>query len=291
MTNELTLEKVVTRRKHLVRNNLWNLPSVDDIEAWKKQFVTSDDQKMAMIILDSLIVRSKDSAKSSLFYMVCSVLPTILKLNLGFSTNLGAVPYDLLRNKNYIHKLRILRLERDNPAGGQSSDNIIRDLRYTFSANKKYFEEPENKTQHVLLVDEFSGSGNQAHDAILDWQEQLPEGIKLSAFFMANHEKGLIHLKKKLPDVNFFSAEILSNESCLLHHIKEAFQLNSSKEAETKLKTFTERNFLKEKKISPLGYKKMALCFKPPYTACNNMAGVYLLKTKDTNVRLFERGL
>lgn len=291
--NKLTLEKVATRRKHLVRNKLWDLPNADDIEAWKNQFVTPDDQKMAMIVLDSLIVRSADSAKSLLFYMLCSVLPSILNLDLGFSSNYGAVPYDLLRKKDYINKLRIQRLERpnSNPAGGQSSDNIIRDLRYKFSADEKYFEVPKDEQQQVLLVDEFSGSGNQAHSAILDWQTQLPKGTKISAFFMAIHETGLLRLNEEFPEVKFFSAEILSNESCLAHHIKEAFQLNSLETAQAKLEKFTKQNFRKEKKIPVLGYKKMSLCFKPPYTACNNMAGVYLLQTKDTNVRLFERGL
>ena len=293
MMNKLTLEKVATRRKHLVRNKLWDLPNADDIEAWKNQFVTPDDQKMAMIALDSLIVRSADSAKSLLFYMLCSVLPTILNLDLGLSNNYGAVPYDLLRKKDYINKLRIQRLERpnNNPGGGQSSDNIIRDLRYKFSANEQYFEIPKSGKEQVLLVDEFSGSGNQAHSAILDWQAQLPNGTKISVFFMAIHEIGLLRLHKAFPEVKFFSAEILSHESCLTHHIKEAFQLNSIELAQAKLKNFTEQNFRKEKKIPFLGYNQMSLCFKPPYTACNNMAGVYLLKTQDTNVRLFERGL
>ena len=108
---------------------------------------------------------------------------------------------------------------------------------------------------------------------------------------MAIHETGLIRLNKEFPEVKFFAAEILSHESCLAHHIKEAFQLNSLETAQAELKKFTEQNFRKEKEIPSLGYNQMSLCFKPPYTACNNMAGVYLLKTQDTNVRLFERGL
>jgi len=269
---DLTLEKVSKRRKQLVRYNLWNLPKADDIDAWKQQFSSPEDEKIAMIALDALIVRSEDSAISAMFYMLCSVLPNIIKCNLDYAKNFGAIPYDLLRSKRYINHFKIQRLERPtvNPAGGQSSDNIIRDLRYKYSANKKYFEEPDSETRQVLLVDEFSGSGNQAKNAISNWRKHLSPSTKISVFFMAIHENGLGELQSKFPDVYFYAAEILRNESCLLHHIDEAFQLNSMELAKSKLETFTKDNFVQEKGIPALGYKNMSLCFKPPYTACNN---------------------
>jgi hypothetical protein len=289
----LTLEKVVKRRKLLIRYNLWDLPKADDINAWKQQFSSQADKKIAMIALDALIVRSKYSARSAMFYMLSSVLPSIINCNSECAKNFGAIPHDLLRHKNFIKDFKIQRLERPtvNPGGGQSSDNIIRDLRHSYSVNEKYFEIPDDKTPHVLLVDEFSGSGNQAKKAITDWISHISPSIKISVFFMSIHENGLKTLKKKFPRVKFYAVEILGNESCLLHHINEVLNLNSMESAKIRLEKFTERNFIKEKKIPILGYRNMALCFKPPYTACNNMAGVYLLRTKKNKVRLFERGL
>lgn len=289
----LTLEKVAKRRKHLVRHKLWNLPEAENIDGWKQQFSSPEDKKIAMIALDALIVKCEDSDRSAMFYILCSVLPYIMKCNLDCPGNFGAIPYDLLRSKRYIKNFKIQRLERPtvNPAGGQSSDNIIRDLRYNYSTNKKYFEAPDSKTPQVLLVDEFSGSGNQAKGAIADWRKHLSPNTKISVFFMAIHENGLKELQSKFPDVQFYATEILGNESCLLHHINEAFHLNSKDLAKLKLEKFTRENFIKEKGIPLLGYKDMSLCFKPPYTACNNMAGVYLLKTIKTKARLFERGL
>jgi hypothetical protein len=289
----LTLEKVANRRKCLSRYRLWDLPKPDNIDGWQQQFSTPEDKRIAMVILDALIVRSKESAVSSIFYMLCSVLPNLLNEIYEYRDNLGAMPYDLLHKKTYTSKFRIQRLEppfRD-PAGGQSSDDIIRDLRYTYTANEKYFKMPQGNIPHVLLVDEFSGSGQQAKDAISDWKNRLSPKTKISAFFMAIHKKGLTDLQNQFNDVNFYAAEVLGDESCLLNHIKEYFKLESIESVESKLLEFTKRNFIFEKKVKPLGYKKMCLCFKPPYTACNNMAGAYLLRTKKNKVRLFERGL
>ena len=289
----LTLDKVAKRRKHLIRHGLWDFPKTEDIDAWTKQFSSAEDQQIAMIALDALIVRSIKSAASSIFYMFCSVLPSIIQCDLDYSDNFGAIPYSLLRNRKFVKDFKIQRLEppTDNPGAGQSSDDIIRDLRYKFSVNTKYFDMPDDSTPHVLLVDEFSGSGTQAIEAIVSWKDNLSASTKISVFFMAIHENGLLELRKQLPAVQIYAAEILGQESCLLHHINEILKLNSMEFAKLKLKTFIKRNFSQERGVNSLGYKGMSLCFKPPYTACNNMAGVYLLKTKKTKVRLFERGL
>jgi len=174
---------------------------------------------------------------------------------------------------------------------GQSADNVVRDLRSKYSANKRYFDIPLQAVPNVLLVDEFSGSGNQAERAISKWREILSSKTKISVFFMAIHERGLSKLKRIFPDVSVYATEILGRESCLLNHISDFFKLDSIELAQKKLTNFTEKNFKKEREILTLGYKKMSLCYKPPYTACNNMAGAYLLKTKTNDVRLFERGV
>jgi len=290
---DLTLEKVAMRRKRLVRHHLWDLPIADDINAWIQQFSSPEDKKIAMIALDALIVRSEDSAKSAIVYMLCSVLPNIIKSSLYSPTNRGAIPYDLLRDPKYSNQFRIQRLERptSNPEGGQSSDNIIRDLKHDYSSDDKYFGKPDNQISQMLLVDEFSGSGNQAKKAIIDWRKHISFRTKISVFFMAIHEDGFDMLQREFPDISFYTTEILRNESSLLHQIKEICQLDSIELAKLRLKAFTQKHFVQEKKLPALGYRDMALCFKPPYTACNNMAGVYLLKTKKTKARLFQRGL
>jgi len=291
--DSLTLQMVSKRRKDLVRYNLWDVPKVDVIDAWCQQFTSEEEKKIAMISLDALMVRSRESASSSLWYMLCSILPNLINDNLFPPNSYGAIPYDLLRDDKYIEDFRIQRLERptDNPGGGQSSDNIVRDLKYSNSTNEKYFHTPQHDCPHVLLVDEFCGSGNQAVGAINDWLGNLSPKTIISVFFMAIHEKGLKKLQAEFPNVQIYASEILGEESYLLRHIKKGLGLNTLNEAERHLKSFTVKNFIPEEKIPMLGYKKMSLCFKPPYTACNNMAGLYLLKTQDTNVRLFERGL
>jgi hypothetical protein len=164
-----------------------------------------------MVILDALTVRSRDSALSAMFYMLCSVIPNIINNDLVFPDMGGAIPYDLLRTRKYTQDFRIQRLERPsiNPAGGQSSDNFIRDLRDKYAANTKYFEMPDNSIRNVLLVDEFSGSGNQAKDAISDWQENLSPRTKISVFFMAIHENGFSELQTHFPNVKIYAAELL----------------------------------------------------------------------------------
>lgn len=290
---KLTLRKVSKRRKDLIRYRLWDTPQADIIDAWCNQFTSEDDQMVAMVALDALIVRPEESAVSSLWYMRCSAIPDIIGVEIFPSDSYGAIPYDIFRNRKYANKLKIQRLERpsSNPGSGQSSDSIIRYLRRRISSNEKYFEAPNSDTEHVLLVDEFSGSGNQAKDAINDWKEHLGDGPLISAFFMAIHQDAIDLLARDHSDVKVYASEILGKESSLKNHIKNSFNLSSLEEAEEKIKIFTRNNFRNERNISLLGYKKMSLCFKPPYTACNNMAGLYLLKTKDTNVRLFERGV
>ena len=291
--NDLTLNIVAKRRKHLARYNLWDLPKADDIDGWSQQFTSPEDQKIAMISLDSLIVRSRDSAKSSIFYMLCSVLPNVIDCRTHLRKNLGAISYDILGNSNYVNQFRIQRLERPtkNPGGGQSSDNIIRDLKYIFAVNENYFKKPNKEIPHVLLVDEFSGSGKQAQTAIKDWRNHLHDNTNISVFFIAAHERGMNVLRNAFPRIRFYAAEILGDESCLLYNLKRTFNLGSTNQSKEKLKLFTKKNFVPERERPILGYKEMSLCFKPPYTACNNMAGVYLLRTKRNGVRLFERGL
>jgi hypothetical protein len=290
---KLTLKKVAKRRKELVKYHLWDAPDTDVIDAWTRQFETPDDKKLAMIALDALIVKSKESALSALWYLLSSVLPDILGTCVYSRDHFGAVSYEVLRGRDFTRHIKIHRLERPtgHPGAGQSSDDIIRTLKYTHSANSEYFNDPETNTSHILLVDEFSGSGNQARKAITEWRVHLPASIKISVFFVAIHQTGLALLKEELPDVNIYTTEILGDESCLFTHIKNVLGLSAIEQAKDKLSEFTRNNFAKERGVSLLGYRGMALCFKPPFSACNNMAGLYLMKTKHTNVRLFGRGL
>lgn len=289
---DLTLKRVTKRRKNLIRYNLWDMPSADVIEAWSQQFSDESDKHLAMVALDALMVRSQDSAKSSIWYMLSSILPKMINCDRILSINGGSIPYDILRCGEFANQINIQRLERPttNPGSGQSSDDIIRDLRYKYSANSKYFDISMINVPNIILIDEFCGSGTQASSAIRDWQSQLSQATKISLFFMAIHETGYYSLRNDFPNINIYASEILGKESSLTTHISEAFNCRTITDSESILKSFTKNNFRKENGISPLGFHKMSLCFKPPYTACNNMAGIYLLKTKNTNVRLFERG-
>jgi len=285
----LSLETVINRRKELIRNKLWDCLTTDNLEAWATQFQTDSDERIATIALDALIVRTKSSAKAAMWHFLCSVVPEIINDSSCWN-EFGVIPYDLLREFKF--NLRILRLERSESSfgSGQSSDDLIRLLREEFCVHENYFLEPDPES-HIILLDEISGSGNQAVDAIQTWQDHLNSNYRdMSVYFLALHRRGYKAITTKKAEIRLFFSEILGDETSLAKLIIENELANDISEAHEIITDFTERNFIKDE-WKRLGYKEMAICYKPAFTACNNMAGLYLSRTRDTNVRLFERGL
>ena len=288
-TGELTLETVVKRRRELIRYKLWDCFDSNTLKAWSKQFETDADKKIAMIALDALIVRTKDSAEAALWHFLCSVIPEVMQPKSILDKN-GVISKELLRDPKY--NIRFLRLEfSSSPYGtGQSSGDLIRILKYSFGAHKQYFQEPDSDS-HLILIDEISGSGDQAVRSIKEWKDRLGNSYHdMSVFFLALHQDGYQAIETKHPDVNIYSAETLGKETSLAQLIIRNELSNNIIEAHKLITDFTKRNFIEDETIKLLGYGDMTLCYKPPLTACNNMAGLYLAETRNTNVRLFQRG-
>lgn len=289
-SDPLLLEDVVTRRKELIRNKLWDSLSTTDLQAWVNQFKTDVDKKIAMIALDALIVRSKDSAIASIWNLICSVIPEIINDKNCWNED-GVIPYDLLRDPQ--HNIRIIRLEPSESlySSGQSSDDLIRLLKEMFCAHEHYFGEPDMNS-HVILLDEFSGSGNQAKGAIDDWITRWGSSYKdISLYFLAIHKKGYKEIIDKHPDVKIYFGELLGDETSLAKILIDNKLADNINDANQLLIDFTIKHFSEDEEWRQLGYKDMAICYKPPFTACNNMAGLYLSETLDSKTRLFQRGL
>lgn len=285
--DELSLSEVAKRRKLLIRYGLWDRMDADSIEAWCSEFVHHESKVIATIALDALIVRTQDSAEVAMWHFLSSVIPNINNSDSKTWKN-AVIPRDLLSKPN-LFNIRIVRLEQnDSPFGsGQSSDDIIRLLKYRFSVHEYYFSEPDPNSK-IIIIDELSASGTQAGNSLLKWVNKYDNEIFV--YFLAIHSQGLKHIRDLFPSVKIFYAERLGPESSLSNALVSYGLANEQSAAQKIIKDFTKEHFRKDN-WTALGFGNLSLCFRPAFTTCNNLAGLYLSKTKTRNVCLFHRGI
>lgn len=199
---------VISKIKMLCDSNAWPF-EFDRFGAWLDNFDNELDEYCALQILNSLIVRTNEMARSTYFKLLASdVHQFIVK-------NIDGVPCEIdawlesLSSGSLREKIRFspVRLADDE---GESGSVIYRLLSCWVDTDKYSLLKAKSNPEVVILVDDFLGSGTQ----FLDFAREISLDQKLvsSKFIycplVAMHG-GIDFVKAHYPSVEIFPGEVV----------------------------------------------------------------------------------
>lgn len=263
--------------------------------AWLHNFDCKIEEYLALQILDSLIVRSKEMAKASYTRLLYG--PVRQNLIEHTSIKIGHIQ-DWKKQLKYAHlcsdiRFAPVRLKDDQ---GESGSVIYRMLSDVIDTNRHSFSKAGQKSPSaIILVDDFIGSGDQFIE--FSTQFELTHRLKTTKILycpLIGFEDGLTRIKDTYPELVIIPGENMYKSDGLFNGSDDDFFKNDNQNTIGNVKDFLDQM---HKKYSPkmknwLGYNKsgLPLSFEwgCPSQAPSILYMEYSSKRKSWN-RLFNR--
>ncbi|MBQ4812698.1 hypothetical protein J8M20_15165 [Pseudoalteromonas luteoviolacea] len=208
---------VVEKLKIYCDTGLWPF-RFEDLASWLSNFDDEKDEYLALQLLDSLIVRSNDMAKSCYARLLHSSLRQLL-LEKGLITQVTLPQWKRkLESGDLKHQLRFasVRTARDD---GESGSVIYRLLSSDVDTNKYSLSRSSSLPPVIILIDDFVGSGKQFIDDFapeFDLNKKLEQSTVIYCPLIA-YEDGIENLKEKFPDLHLLPGEILKRNASIFY--------------------------------------------------------------------------
>lgn len=178
--------------------------------AWLSNFDTSEDEYVALHLIDSLIVKSHDMAKSGYARLIHGEL----RQHLIAEKKINPISIPVWKEKlksggfNSILRFSAVRTHLDE---GESGSLIFRLLSDEIDTNRYSLAKCTKNPKIIVLVDDFLGSGRQFIDEFSP-SFQLKEKMNTSSIIycpLIAFSKGIDALKKSLPGLTVIPSETL----------------------------------------------------------------------------------
>ncbi|MBA6408860.1 hypothetical protein H4J63_05780 [Pseudoalteromonas sp. 5Ae-yellow] len=284
---------VIEKVKTYCDTNIWPY-SFEQFAAWLNNFDDDLEEYLALQIIDNLIVRSNNMAKSAYARLFNSKIRQFLLENTEIKTGTLQNWRSHLKNGTLSNDIRFtpVRLENDL---GESGSVIYRLLSPEIHTDRYSFKKDNAAPKVLILIDDFIGSGTQFDEyaSEINLSKLLLNSIVLYCPLIA-FENGIRSIKSKYPKLHIFPAEnIYESDSLLFGVPSELFkndQHNTIKDV---------RNYLliMQKKYAPkmgnwLGFDDVCLPLAFEW-GCPNQSPALLYmnssKTKKNWQQLFSR--
>ena len=206
---------VIEKLKTYCDTKLWPFP-YEELASWLSNFDDEKDEYIALQLLDSLIVRSNDMAKSCYARLLHSSLRQLL-LEKELIPSLSIPQWKVkLKNGELKDQIRFasVRTARDD---GESGSVIYRLLSSEVETNLYSLTRTTSIPPVIILIDDFIGSGKQFIDDFapeFDLNNKLKESTVIYCPLIA-YEDGIENLQKRFPSLHLLPGEILKKSASL----------------------------------------------------------------------------
>ncbi len=194
--------------------NIWPF-KFDKFAAWLNNFECEVEEYLALQLLDNLVVRSNEMAKSSYSRLIHGPLRQHLNEHTSVTTHSINDWQNKLEDGSLNSKLRVYpaKLKGDS---GDSSEIIYRMLSESINTDRYSKRSHSEKLEVMIFVDDFIGSGKQfetfaAENNLSDTLQKFHViYCPLIAF-----ETGIEHIKKLYPTLHILPAEYIYKSDSL----------------------------------------------------------------------------
>ncbi|ALZ75378.1 hypothetical protein [Rheinheimera sp. F8] len=191
---------------------------IEVVHAWLGNFDSEIDEYVALQLLDSLIVRSKEMAISSYQTLFNSLLWQVLKENDILRDTDLLEWISKLKSGRLAHLIKFLPVKIENEHG-ESGSTIYRMLSSILETNYYAFTPSTNAPKALILIDDFLGSGRQFTDQFAA-EFKLDEQIKHMTIIycpLVALESGICNLIERFPKLIVLPCEVLKDEHAFLN--------------------------------------------------------------------------
>ncbi|CAI4152343.1 conserved hypothetical protein [Alteromonas macleodii] len=226
---EIVLEKIRT----YCDTNIWPF-EYDYFAAWLNNFDCPIEEYLALQMLDNLIVRSNEMARSSYSRLInCEILSLLNERKVVENLSIWKWKERLKSGAlNGIIRFCPVKLKNDQ---GESGGVIYRLMSQQLNTDRYAFSKAQNPPRVIILVDDFIGSGDQFKDFAKEFNlsEKLEKSIVIYCPLIA-FEDGIIEVSKEFENLVILPCEkIYRNDGFFFGEDNDSFkndQQNTHKE-------------------------------------------------------------
>jgi len=240
--------------------NIWPF-EYERFTSWLANFDCKIEEYVVLQILDSLIVRSNDMAKTSYSRLLsCDVRQHLISHAFIKSLSIEKWKRHLLNGSlNNVMRFSPVRQKSDE---GESGSVIYRLMSEELDTNKYSYAAAAKPIKVVILVDDFVGSGDQFKDFANEFE--LEEKLKNTHVIycpLIGFECGISEIKESFPKLHILPGEIVRKDNSIFYGEDNALFKNDQKNTVKDIKLFWENMKIKYAPNMPnwFGYKEAAL--------------------------------
>lgn len=262
-----------------IDNKIWYGLEKDMVSAWLKNFSTQKQQYLAACLLDSIIYRSNEQMESLLEHLLDVTLPNLI-YQVDSSKGLNFNP-DIFGKRNCG-----LKFTAPVDHGTSSGNMILRKLKTNFrvrESNIIAFDElkdPKHQNHEIIIVvDDFTGSGNQFCDYINDHGLQRTINSTPTIFIpLIGCEQGIKKISNQFKNIRVAPVETINNDQNFFNKFKGQ---TGKKYYEYFMKSKLKNNIPFDKFL--FGYDQMGLCVLFEEKTPNNTLPIFNWKSSKHN--------
>ncbi len=287
----------------------WNGIEKRDLENWIRNFGAS--KKIAELILNNVIFYNASQLKSYTRFLI-SKLQEQVYMEAVREHHYSYVDDDLLMRKwnDYLNKTNIMPAAKLTDSTS-SAHKIVGNWRSVlarednlFSAISNLENQYKKGVRRFILVDDFSGSGNQMQEVLeqkisfdgemieLGFLPDVVEDVEIVIAVYVIHEKAIINLKKRYPKIDLIYVDLISEEFNYLNEhafIYEKYEDKKRQEIISEIKRITETIVMSNEELSKLSSYVLNIPIVFEH-GCPNNTLLLLFAHSDNWQQLFKRG-
>lgn len=287
----------------------WNGIEKRDLENWIRNFGAS--KKIAELILNNVIFYNASQLKSYTRFLI-SKLQEQVYMEAMREHHYSYVDDDLLMRKwnDYLNKTNIMPAAKLTDSTS-SAHKIVGHWRSVlargdnlFSAISNLENQYKKGVRRFILVDDFSGSGNQMQEVLeqkisfngemieLGFLPDVVEDVEIVIAVYVIHEKAIINLKKRYPKIDLIYVDLISEEFNYLNEhafIYEKYEDKKRQEIISEIKRITETIVMSNEELSKLSSYVLNIPIVFEH-GCPNNTLLLLFAHSDNWQQLFKRG-
>lgn len=207
---------VLNNIKLYCATNIWPF-KYESFTAWLNNFDNELDEYLALQLIDSLIVRSKQMAMVGFARLLHSEIRQTLIEKKVINESIDIIKWRRMMRVGGLENIIKFSPIYTKEQAGESGNSIYRFISQELATGRYLLKETRNKPKVIVLVDDFIGSGEQF---ITDFSRnfELEERLKTQIIIycpLIAYEVGIDKIKNKFPDIILLPVETINKESSI----------------------------------------------------------------------------
>lgn len=210
---------VIGRVTMLIEQHIWDAVTISDVENWRRNFKTDEEQLLALLLLDQLSLKSTKQIQALLFHAISSCLPHALNDDplaaLEMPDYLDALKFQA---SPMMKGLKFVPVIRDSDPPTKSGPSVARLYKRYAHVDDSYTIWPWNigttdGLETVVFIDDVLGTGQQFSAFIEKSTKTLDDGKRYIYIPLLAHKEGITHVESNHPNIILSPVET-TDQSC-----------------------------------------------------------------------------